>query len=166
MVREMTGGNRKALQRFGLLRKRNLPSGLWGRETGEILPESSPDYSIFDRAFFRASIKAVEVMVAPDTISTSADLRSFSWATSFSRAKDAKETDSLGFRFVKDNVASEIAAVDMVVAEMALPLMLGQVNPDDRAQGVQALKEALQDAGINEIIAEVQKQYKAWKASK
>ena len=79
---------------------------------------------------------------------------------------DAKETDSLGFRFVKDNVASEIAAVDMVVAEMALPLMLGQVNPDDRAQGVQALKEALQDAGINEIIAEVQKQYKAWKASK
>ena len=81
-------------------------------------------------------------------------------------AKDAKETDSLGFRFVKDNVASEIAAVDMVVAEMALPLMLGQVNPDDRAQGVQALKEALQDAGINEIIAEVQKQYKEWKASK
>jgi len=82
-----------------------------------------------------------------------------------SYADDAIATASLGFRFVKDNVADQIAQVDAVVSEMANPLMCGQVNPDDAALGIEALKAALTDAGMNEIIAEVQAQYDAWKAA-
>ncbi|MBQ2462566.1 MAG: ABC transporter substrate-binding protein [Clostridia bacterium] len=82
-----------------------------------------------------------------------------------SYADDAIPTASLGFRFVKDNVADHIAAVDSVVSEMANPLMCGQVDPDDPALGIEALKTALTDAGMDEIIAEVQTQYDAWKAA-
>jgi len=82
-----------------------------------------------------------------------------------SYADDAVATASLGFRFVKDNVADQIAAVDAVVSEMANPLMCGQVDPDDPALGIEALKAALTDAGMDAIIAEVQTQYDAWKAA-
>ncbi len=82
-----------------------------------------------------------------------------------SYADDAIATASLGFRFVKDNVADQIAAVDAVVSEMANPLMCGQVDPDDPALGIEALKAALTDAGMNEVLAEVQTQYDAWKAA-
>ena len=81
-----------------------------------------------------------------------------------SYADDAIATASLGFRFVKDNVADQIAAVDAVIKEYAQPMMCGQVDPDG-PQGLAALKEALADAGMAEIIAEVQAQYDAWKAA-
>ena len=82
-----------------------------------------------------------------------------------SYADDAIATASLGFRFVKDNVADQIAAVDAVVSEMANPLMCGQVDPDDPAQGIEALKAALTEAGMDDILAEIQVQYDAWKAA-
>ena len=43
--------------------------------------------------------------------------------------------------------------------------MCGQVNPDDPAMGIEALKAALVDAGMNDVLAEVQVQYDAWKAA-
>jgi len=82
-----------------------------------------------------------------------------------SYADDAVATASLGFRFVKDNVADQIAAVDAVVSEMANPLMCGQVDPDDPALDIEALKTALIKAGMDDVIAEVQTQYDAWKAA-
>ncbi len=78
--------------------------------------------------------------------------------------KDAAATASLGFRFVPDAVADQIAAVNRIVSEMANPLMCGQVDPDDPSLGIEALKAALQENGINEIISEIQAQYDAWKA--
>ena len=82
-----------------------------------------------------------------------------------SYADDAIPTASLGFRFVKDNVADQIAAVDAVVTELANPLMCGQVDPDDPTLGIEALRTALTDAGMDEIIAEVEAQYAEWKAA-
>ena len=82
-----------------------------------------------------------------------------------SYADDAIATASLGFRFVKDNVADQIAAVDAVVSEMANPLMCGQVDPDDANLGIEALKADLTAAGMDDVIAEVQKQYDEWKAA-
>ena len=82
-----------------------------------------------------------------------------------SYADDAIPTASLGFRFVKDNVADQIAAVDAVIAEYANPLMCGQVDPDDATLGIEAMKSALADAGMADIIAEVETQYAAWKAA-
>ena len=82
-----------------------------------------------------------------------------------SYADDAIATASLGFRFVKDNVANQINAVSGVVKEYANPLMCGQVDPDDPDLGIEALKAALKDAGIDDIIKEVNTQYAAWKAA-
>ncbi len=82
-----------------------------------------------------------------------------------SYADDAIATASLGFRFVKDNVADQIAAVDAVVTEMANPMMCGSVDPDDPDLGIEALKAALADAGMPDIIAEVEAQYADWKAA-
>lgn len=82
-----------------------------------------------------------------------------------SYADDAIPTASLGFRFVKDPVADQIAAVDAVVTEKANPLMCGQVDPDDPNLGIAALKADLEGAGMPAIIAEVQKQYDEWKAA-
>jgi len=82
-----------------------------------------------------------------------------------SYADDAIATASLGFRFVKDEVADEIAAVDLVVSEMANPLMCGQVDPDDPIKGIEALKKALEEAGMDKILEEVNRQYAEWKAA-
>ena len=80
-------------------------------------------------------------------------------------ANDAIATASLGFRFVKDNVADEIAAVTSVCDEYAPALMCGTVDPADEDLGLDAFNEALADAGIDAVIAEVQAQYDAWKAA-
>ena len=82
-----------------------------------------------------------------------------------SYADDAVPTASLGFRFVKDNVADQIAAVSAVIKEFANPMMCGSVDPEDPDLGLEALKAALDDAGMPEIIAEVEAQYTAWKAA-
>ena len=82
-----------------------------------------------------------------------------------SYADDAIPTASLGFRFVKDNVADQVAAVSAVIKEYANPLMCGAVDPDDAEHGIEALKAALQNAGIATIIDEVEAQYEAWKAA-
>jgi len=83
-----------------------------------------------------------------------------------SYASDAIPTPSLGFRFVKDNVADQIAAVTSVIKEYANPLMCGAVDPEDPVLGLEALRAALKDAGMEDILAEVQAQYDAWKAAK
>lgn len=81
-------------------------------------------------------------------------------------AADALPTPSLGFRFVKDNVVDQVAAVTSVIKEYANPLLCGAMDPADSALGLEALRNALKDAGIDDIIAEAQNQYDAWKANK
>ncbi|MBR4443903.1 MAG: DUF3502 domain-containing protein, partial [Clostridia bacterium] len=82
-----------------------------------------------------------------------------------SYANDAVPTASLGFRFVSDNVVDQLAAVNSVIKEYASPLNCGTVDPEDPDMGLEALRAALHDAGIDEVIAEVQAQYDAWKAA-
>jgi len=82
-----------------------------------------------------------------------------------SYANDAIATASLGFRFVKDPVANEIAAVTNVVKEYGPALMCGTADPDDPVVGIDAFNAALADAGIDAVIAEVQAQYDDWKAA-
>ena len=80
-------------------------------------------------------------------------------------ANDAIATASLGFRFTKDVVANEIAAVTNVVKEYAPALQCGTVDPADPDLGLDAFNAALEDAGIQVIIDEVNNQYAAWKAA-
>ena len=62
-------------------------------------------------------------------------------------------------------MVDQLAAVNSVIKEYASPLNCGAVDPDDPDMGIEALRAALHDAGIDEVIAEVQVQYDAWKAA-
>ena len=79
-------------------------------------------------------------------------------------AKDAEETCSLGFRFNKRKLKA-VDPVNQVLSEYADPLMCGMVDPDDPEKGIAALRTALKEAGIDELVAAAQKQYEQWKLS-
>ena len=82
-----------------------------------------------------------------------------------SYADDAIPTPSLGFRFFKDDVANEITALSAVVDEYIRPLKAGLVDPDDPDIGLAAANAMMEDAGIDVVLEEVQRQYDAWKAA-
>ncbi len=81
-------------------------------------------------------------------------------------ADDAIATPSLGFRFDGSKVSEQIDNVSTAVIEYVDPLRCGLVDPDDPDRGIQAMRAALEKAGINDILAEVQAQYDAWKLTK
>ena len=77
-------------------------------------------------------------------------------------ALDAPMTASYGFRFDKKK-AETLDAVEEVVKKFARPLMVGAVDPDDPELGLKAFAEALHEAGIDALKAEVERQYEEWK---
>ena len=80
-------------------------------------------------------------------------------------AGDAVETSSLGFRFNKKKLKAETEAVNAVIGEYADALLCGVVDPDDPEKGIEAMKAALKEAGIDTLVAAAQEQYEKWKAS-
>ena len=80
-------------------------------------------------------------------------------------AKDAVETCCLGFRFNKKKLKDETAAVNEAVKAYVNPLLCGAVDPDDPEKGIEAMKAALKEAGIDEIVKKAQKQYDDWKTA-
>ena len=81
-------------------------------------------------------------------------------------ADDAIPTPSLGFRFDRKNVRDQVAAVNAVISQYGPPLLCGQVDPDDPKVGIAAMNAALKEAGVDEVIAEIQRQYDEWKKTK
>jgi putative aldouronate transport system substrate-binding protein len=77
-------------------------------------------------------------------------------------AKDAFPEPSLGFRFRTEPVAAEITALQAVVDGSQRALMTGYVDP---AVELPKFLQAMKDAGLDKILAEVQKQYTEWKAA-
>lgn len=75
----------------------------------------------------------------------------------------AKKSVSLGFIFDKDPVANELAAISNIVKEYHPALSVGAVDP---AVKLPELITKIKQAGIGKVIAEQQKQFDAWKASK
>ena len=75
---------------------------------------------------------------------------------------DAPKTASYGFRFNKKPVADIVDAVEAVVEEYRIPLMVGAVDPDDPVKGLEAFRKALKDAGIDALKHEVEDQYEIW----
>jgi len=80
-------------------------------------------------------------------------------------ADGVPETVCLGFRLNLRKFKKQVAAVKETVKTYANPLMVGIVDPDDPEKGIEAMKKALEDAGIADIVAEATKQYTAWKAA-
>lgn len=75
---------------------------------------------------------------------------------------EAEGAKTLGFAFDSEPVRTEVAAIENVKSEFAMPLETGSVNVDSY---IQQYRDKLKSAGISKVIAEVQKQYDAWKSS-
>lgn len=73
------------------------------------------------------------------------------------------EAPSLGFTPDLSKIKIKMAAVTNVAEEVTAPLYMGVVDPSEYVpKAVQKLKEA----GIDEVIAEIQKQYDEWRENK
>jgi putative aldouronate transport system substrate-binding protein len=62
------------------------------------------------------------------------------------------------FVFDPTPVQAEMTAIDSIVAQFNEVLMWGLVNPDDPQKGIDAFNAALKSAGLEKVLAEMQKQ--------
>ena len=75
----------------------------------------------------------------------------------------AKSSKAVGFLFDSSNCSSEIAALSNIVKQYSGALYSGSGDPDEL---IPELLEALDDAGINEVIQAKQEQLDAFLAAK
>lgn len=75
---------------------------------------------------------------------------------------NAPRVRSFGFVFDPTNVSAQYASVNNVIIQYYSGLDCGSVDPETT---IPAFNQALKDAGIDEIIAEKQAQYDAWRAA-
>lgn len=68
---------------------------------------------------------------------------------------------ALGFNFDTTPVQTEIAAINNVISEYYKPLVTGTVNPDEY---LPKFIQKLKDAGVDNMLAEMQTQYDTWKS--
>lgn len=76
---------------------------------------------------------------------------------------DSYNHPSLGFRFNQEPVDGLVVALNNVVEGWNRALLTGAIDP---ATGIPEYVEALKAAGLDEIKAELQKQYDEWKVAK
>lgn len=77
-------------------------------------------------------------------------------------SNDSVDHPSLGFRFRSDPVAAELTAINAVADGTVRAIKTGYVDP---ATELPALIENLRAAGIDTVMAEVERQYAEWKAT-
>lgn len=78
----------------------------------------------------------------------------------------ANTSSAAGFRFDKSPVESQYAACANVSGEYGFNLENGGIPASDVAATIEAYQAALDEAGYQDVLAEFQKQYDDWKASK
>lgn len=78
-------------------------------------------------------------------------------------SNDSVDHPSLGFRFRTEPVQAELTALAAVTDGMNKALLTGSVDP---AVELPKYIQALKDAGLDTVKAELQSQYDAWKATK
>ncbi|MDQ6418726.1 ABC transporter substrate-binding protein [Paenibacillus sp. LHD-117] len=76
--------------------------------------------------------------------------------------EQGKEAPLLGFNFDPTNVTTELAAVSNVKEEYWSALMTGTVNPDEH---LPKAIEKFKAAGLDKVLAEMQRQVDEWKAA-
>ncbi len=70
-------------------------------------------------------------------------------------------SDNVGFAFNEEPILTELAAIRQVTAEYVDPLCKGLSDPEEN---VPKFLEALKNAGVDTVIAELQNQVDAWRA--
>lgn len=76
---------------------------------------------------------------------------------------EERKSPALGYTFKSEPVSSEIAAIETVLAQYCYSFNAGALNPEE---ALPEFIEALKDAGIDEVIAENQRQIDEWAANK
>ena len=76
---------------------------------------------------------------------------------------DAEACASLGFRYVNDTVTTEIAAINNLVDAYHRALMTGSADPETV---IPEYVEQMKAAGLDAVMADIQRQYDEWKAGK
>ncbi|PKR86343.1 ABC transporter substrate-binding protein [Heyndrickxia camelliae] len=74
--------------------------------------------------------------------------------------EESTPAPSLGFYFDTTPVRTEIASITNVSKEFAPALLTGSVDPKEY---VPKMDKKLKEAGLDKVLAEIQKQYDAWK---
>lgn len=85
------------------------------------------------------------------------------WPLSLKDNQTATPSRALGFAFDPTNVKTELAQVQKAQQTYGYPLIMGRV---DSGAGLNTYLSKLRDAGVDKVIAEIQRQLDAWKASK
>ncbi len=75
-------------------------------------------------------------------------------------------TSSFGYTFDASEYQNELANCNAVVTEYISDLMYGEISADELDAYLEKFNSELEIAGINDIIAENQKQFEAWLAAK
>ncbi|MCM1124894.1 MAG: ABC transporter substrate-binding protein [Lachnospiraceae bacterium] len=78
----------------------------------------------------------------------------------------ANTSCAAGFRFNKEPVAAQFSACQNVFEQYGFPLENGGFAEADVEATLEAYQAALDEAGYQDLLAEFQSQYDAWKASK
>ena len=76
----------------------------------------------------------------------------------------AKTSPAAGFRFDKSPVEAQFAACQNVFETYGFPLENGGIASADVESTIDAYQAALDEAGYQDVLAEFQSQYDAWKA--
>jgi putative aldouronate transport system substrate-binding protein len=88
-------------------------------------------------------------------------------ANTWEKTRELNETSgtskAMGFAFVQDPVANEVAQVTAADKEIGEPLRQGRLDP---AENLPKYIEQMKAAGAEKVFAEVQKQFDEWKASR
>ena len=75
----------------------------------------------------------------------------------------SRKSPAIGYSFNSEPIAAELAAVQTVIAQYAPSLNAGALDPE---KALPEFISALKDAGIDEVIAENQKQFDEYLAQK
>ncbi len=73
--------------------------------------------------------------------------------------KNAQYSGAFGFKLDAANITSQCSAVDNVIQQYQYSLLCGEVDPE---KGIPQFISAMESAGVNDIIAEAQKQLDTW----
>src|SRR5699024_5909080 len=74
--------------------------------------------------------------------------------------ESAENAPTLGFHFDSDPVRTEIASISNVSKQFYPAIATGSVDPE---KNLPDFNKKLKDAGIDKVLAEIQKQYDEWK---
>lgn len=125
------------------------------KKTGDNVQENLDESKNYDMPTFSLGNVMLTYLNEADPENKWEEFKSFN--------EQGKEAPLLGFNFDPTNVTNELAAVSNVKEEYWSALLTGTVNPDEH---LPKAIEKFKAAGLDKVMAEIQRQVDEWKATK